>query len=47
MTGRECRAGDLSDRRRLIVAPRWLAIQMVEREVQTLNVSNKREGHPV
>ena len=47
MTGRECRAGDLSGRQRLILAPGRLAIQTVEREFQTLNVSNEREGHPV
>ena len=47
MTGKGCRAGDLSCRQRLISAPRRLAIQTVEREFQTVNVSNEREGNPV
>jgi hypothetical protein len=46
MTGMGCRAGDLSGRQRLIPAPGWLAIQTAEREFQTLNISNEREGHP-
>ena len=47
MTGKACRAGDLSGRQRLISVPRRLAIQTVEREFQTFNVSNEREGNPV
>ena len=47
MTGKGCRAGDLSRRQRLISVPRRLAIQTVEREFQTVNVSNEREGNPV
>lgn len=47
MTVKGCRAGELSGRQRLISAPKRLAIQTVEREFQTCNVSYEREGHPV